>query len=217
MDRLTQLFWIWMLFFAVTVLWALAQAAVASTLGARPVAVVLGFGPTLFSGRLGGILCAFRPIPGASSVSFSEPAQDGAPARDRLLALSPAQHAAVILLPWAFPVAIAMVCLGPSDALRHFVSGFALPFQLPQLPGRVERLLALIQHGEFLRAWGLMNAKMAALNLLPLPALAGGTFLLLPWRKGYPVWAGLLGMLGLLAAVPWALYVLYLVIKTLAA
>ncbi|AEI68538.1 hypothetical protein [Corallococcus macrosporus] len=49
----------------------------------------------------------------------------------------------------------------------------------------------------------------------PLPALAGGTFLLLPWRKGYPVWAGLLGILGLLAAIPWALYVLYVVVKAL--
>ncbi len=214
MDRLSQLVWLWVLFFAVNALWALAQAAVASSLGARPVSVVLGYGPTLLTARLGGILWAFRPLALSSAVSFDE-AVEGAPARNRLLQLSPPLHAAVILLPWAVQVAIAMACLGPSEALRHFVSGFAIPFEPSLLPGRVERLLALLRDGELLRAWGLMSAKLAALNFLPLPALAGGTFLLLPWRKGYPVWAGLLGILGLLAAVPWVLYVLYVVIQAL--
>ncbi|AEI68527.1 hypothetical protein [Corallococcus macrosporus] len=215
MDRLSLLFWLWMLFFAVNALWALAQAAVASTLGVRPVSVVLGYGPTLLSARLGSILWAFRPLALGSAVTFDEPSAQGAPTQSRLLQLAPPLHAAVILLPWAVQVAIAMACLGPSEGLRHFVSGFALPFEPSLLPGRVERFLALLQDGDLLRAWGLMSAKLAALNLLPLPALAGGTFLLLPWRKGYPVWAGLLGVLGLLAAVPWALYVLYLVIRAL--
>jgi len=214
MDRLSQLVWLWVLFFAVNALWALAQAAVASSLGARPVSVVLGYGPTLRSARLGGILWAFRPLALGSAVSFDEPVE-GAPARSRLLQLSPPLHAAVILLPWAVQVAIAMACLGTSEALRHFVSGFAIPFEPSLLPGRVERFVALLRDGDLLRAWGLMSAKLAALNLLPLPALAGGTFLLLPWRKGYPVWAGLLGILGLLAAVPWVLYVLYVVIQAL--
>ncbi|WP_426753615.1 hypothetical protein [Myxococcus sp. Y35] len=214
MDRLSQLFWLWMLFFAVNALWALAQAAVASTLGARPVSVVLGFGPTLLSGRLGGILWAFRPLALGSSVGFDDPV-DGAQSRSRLLQLSPPLHAAVILLPWAVQVGIAMACLGPTEALHQFLSGFAVPFQPALLPGRVERFLALLQHGELLTAWGLMSAKLAALNLLPLPALAGGAFLLLPWRKGYPVWAGLLGIIGLLAAVPWVLYVLYVIITVL--
>ncbi|ABF86698.1 hypothetical protein MXAN_5067 [Myxococcus xanthus DK 1622] len=214
MDRLSQLLWLWMLFFAVNALWALAQTAVASTLGARPVSVVLGYGPTLLSARLGSILWAFRPLALGSAVSFDEPVE-GAPAKSRLLQLSPPLHAAVILLPWAVQVAIAMACLGSTEALRQFVSGFAVPFEPSLLPGRVERFLALLRDGDLLRAWGLMSAKLAALNLLPLPALAGGTFLLLPWRKGYPVWAGLLGILGLLAAVPWVLYVLYVVIKAL--
>ena len=214
MDSLTQFLWLWTLFFAVNVLWALTQAAVASTLGARPVLVDMGFGPVLLSARMGGILWSFRPIAIASAVGFTESSEDG-PALNRLQQLSLPQHAAVILLPWAVQVAIAMACLGTTEGLHQFVHGFTLPFELSALPGRVERFLALLRNGELLRAWGLMSAKMAAFNLLPLPMLAGGQVLLLPWRNRYPVWAGLLNMLSLLAVLPWAGYVAYLVLTTL--
>ena len=214
MDRLTQFLWLWMLFFAVNVLWALSQAAVASTLGARPVLVDLGFGPVLLSGRLGGIVWSFRPIALASAVGFTEAAED-APPKNRLQQLSLPMHAAVILLPWVIQVAIAMACLGTSEGLHQFVHGVTLPFELSALPGRVERFLAVLREGDLLRAWGLMSAKMAALNLLPLPMLAGGQVLLLPWRNAYPVWAGLLNLLSLLAVLPWAGYVVYLVLTTI--
>ncbi|MFP2924798.1 hypothetical protein ACLESO_06190 [Pyxidicoccus sp. 3LG] len=213
MDRLVALLWLWMLFFAVNALWALAQAAIASSLGARPVLVDLGLGPALVSGRLGGIVWSFRPIALASAVGFDEATED-APKRNRLAQLSLPLHAAIILLPWAVPVAIAMACLGASEGLHQFVHGFSVPFELSALPGRVERFLALLQQGELLRAWGLMSAKVAAINLLPLPILAGGQVLLLPWRNRYPVWAGLLNLVSVLAAVPWALYVAYLVLTT---
>ncbi|MFP2912994.1 hypothetical protein ACLESD_49910 [Pyxidicoccus sp. 3LFB2] len=214
MDRYAPFLSLWMLFFAVNVLWALAQAAVASTLGARPVLVDLGIGPILFSGRLGGIVWSFRPIAVASAVGFTEATED-APKKNRLQDLSVPMHGAVILLPWVAQVAIAMTCLGASEGLHQFVRGFALPFELSALPGRIERLVELLRHGELLRAWGLMSAKLAAINLLPLPILAGGQFLLLPWRNAYPVWAGLLNLLSVLAAVPWALYVAYLVVTAI--
>ncbi|MBZ4418999.1 hypothetical protein [Myxococcus sp. RHSTA-1-4] len=216
MDRVTPFLWLWMLFFAVNALWALAQAAVASTLGARPVLVDLGFGPILLSGRMGGIVWSFRPIALASSVGFTEAqTAEGVPPKNRLQQLSLLMHAAVILLPWVVQVAIAMTCLGASEGLHQFVRGFTLPFELSLLPGRVERFLALLRDGEFLRAWGLLSAKLAAINLLPLPLLAGGQVLLLPWRNAYPVWAGLLHLLSMLAVLPWAGYVAYLVITTL--
>jgi hypothetical protein len=214
MDRASQFLWLWMLFFAVNALWALTQAAVASTLGARPVLVDLGFGPILLSGRVAGILWSLRPIALASSVGFIEASED-APPRNRLQQLPLPMHAAVILLPWAVQVAIAMTCLGASEGLHQFVHGFTLPFELSLLPGRVERFLALLRDGELLRAWGLLSAKLAALNLLPLPMLAGGQVLLLPWRNGYPVWAGLLQLLSYLAVLPWAGYVIYLTLTTL--
>ncbi len=212
MDRLAPFFWLWMLFFAVNVLWALAQAAVASSLGARPVLVDMGLGPVLFSGRLGGIVWSFRPVALASSVGFITEATEEAPKHNRLQDLSLPMHGAVILLPWAVQVAIAMACLGASEGLHQFVHGFTLPFEFSALPSRIERLVELLRQGEMLRAWGLMSAKLAALNLLPLPIFAGGQLLLLPWRSSYPVWAGLLNLLSVLAAVPWALYVGYLVI-----
>lgn len=215
MDRLAPFLWLWMLFFAVNVLWALAQAAVASTLGARPVLVDLGLGPVLLSTRIGGILWSFRPLAVASAVGFTEAAETAdAPARNRLQQLSLPLHGAVILLPWAVQVAIAMACLGAAEGLRQFVHGFALPFELSALPGRIERLVELLRHGELLRAWGLISAKLAAINLLPMPILAGGQFLLLPWRERYPVWAGLLNLLSVLVALPWAVYVMYLVVTT---
>ncbi|NMO21936.1 hypothetical protein HPC49_35425 [Pyxidicoccus fallax] len=214
MDRVTPFLWLWMLFFAVNAIWALAQAAVASTLGARPTLVDLGFGPRLLSTRLAGIVWSFRPIALASSVGFTEAAEDAQP-KNRLQQLSLPMHAAVILLPWCFQVAIAMVCLGASEGLHQFVHGFTLPFELSLLPNRVERFLALLRDGELLRAWGLVSAKLAAINLLPLPMLAGGQVLLLPWRNAYPVWAGLLNLLSLMAVLPWAGYVAYLVLTTL--
>jgi hypothetical protein len=211
MDRYAPFLWLWLLFFAINVLWALGQAAVASTLGARPVLVDLGIGPVLFSGRAGGILWSFRPIALASAVGFTEASED-TPKHNRLQDLSLPMHGAVILLPWVLQLAIAMACLGAAEGLHQFVHGFALPFELSALPRRIERLVELLRHGELLRAWGLMSAKLAAINLLPMPILAGGQFLLLPWRNRYPVWAGLLNLLSVCVAVPWALYVGYLVV-----
>ncbi|MCY1021477.1 hypothetical protein [Pyxidicoccus sp. MSG2] len=214
MDRLVPFLWLWLLFFAVNVLWALAQAAVASTLGARPVLVDLGIGPVLLTGRLGGIVWAFRPFAIASAVGFTEEPAD-APKVNRLQQLSLPMHGAVILLPWVTQVAIAMVCLGATEGLHQFVHGFTLPFELSALPGRIERLVALLRNGELLRVWGLLSAKLAAINLLPMPILAGGQFLLLPWRERYPLWAGLLNLLSVLVALPWAVYVAYLVVTTI--
>jgi hypothetical protein len=210
MDRLTLLFWLWMQFLAFNVIWALTQAAVASTLGARPVDVSLGYGPALLSWRLAGIGWAFRPLVLGSSVGFEEePVQQDAPKHNRLHSLPMPLHAAVILLPWLVQVAIAMTLLGAEEGLHQFVSGFTQPFELSALPGRVERFIDIVRQGELLRAWGLMSAKLAAINLLPMPMFAGGSLLLLPWRGRMPVWAGLLAALCLICAIPWGGYVLY--------
>ncbi|QSQ24568.1 hypothetical protein JY651_06350 [Pyxidicoccus parkwayensis] len=216
MDRLAPFLWLWMLFFAINMLWALAQAAVASTFGARPVLVDVGFGPALLTQRIGGIVWCFRPIALASSVGFTEAVTSpDVPPKNRLQQLSLPMHAAVILVPWMLQVAIAMACLGATEGLHQFLHGFTLPFELSALPGRIERFIGLLRNGDMLRAWGLISAKIAAINLLPLPFLAGGQFLLLPWRERFPVWAGLLNVASTLVAMPWACYVAYLVFKTI--
>ncbi|AGC46830.1 hypothetical protein MYSTI_05553 [Myxococcus stipitatus DSM 14675] len=214
MERATLLFWLWMLFFAVNVLWALGQSAVATSFGARPTSVQLGYGPTLFSVTLSGIRWSLRPIALGSSVSFDGPPPEGAkdaPPENRLRRLPVGLHLAVILVPWLFLVGVSMACLGAREGLGQFLSGFAIPFQPSALPGRLERFIALLQSGEVLRAWGLTSAKLAALNLLPVPMLAGGAALLLPWRnRPVPVWVAGLNFLALAFFLPWACYTLYL-------
>ena len=216
MDRLTLLFWLWMQFLAFNLIWALTQAAVASTLGARPVGVRLGHGPALLAWRMAGIQWSFHPLILGSSVGFDEPpAQQDAPAHNRLHALPRPLHAAVIVLPWAMLVAVAMTLLGAREGLHQFVTGFTLPFELSALPGRIERFIGLLREGELLRAWGLASAKAAAFNLLPLPMLAGGALLLLPWRGRMPVWAGILMALSVLCALAFSLYVAYLTLTAI--
>ncbi|QAT83343.1 hypothetical protein EJ065_1745 [Corallococcus coralloides] len=214
MDRLSLIFWLWMLSFGITFVWALVQVMVGRAVGARPGSVVLGYGPTLGKCHIGGILWSFRPIPGGSGVSFKGSTKD-TESHDSLLQLSAPRYAAAVLLPWVVQVTIGMACLGASEALRQFGSGFAMPFELFLLRGRVERFFALVQHGELVTAWGLLSVKMAALNLLPFPFLAGGTLLLLPWRKARPGWVDKLGLISLAAIVTWALYVIYLLVTTL--
>ncbi|MCP3140753.1 hypothetical protein [Pyxidicoccus xibeiensis] len=211
MDRLVPLLWLWLLFFSVNTAWALSQAAVASLLGARPVSVDLGMGPILLSNRLGGVVWNLRPFAIGSAVGFTEEPED-APKRDRLKHLSTPLYAAVILLPWAVPVALAMATLGVDEALHQLVHGFTVPFEFSALPGRVERFFVLLEHGELLRAWGLLNAKMAALNLLPLSFFAGGQLLRLPWRNREPRWLGTLHLLSFLVGAGWGLYVIYVVL-----
>ncbi|NTX12060.1 hypothetical protein HUA76_14770 [Myxococcus sp. CA056] len=217
MERAALLFWLWMLAFAVTALWALSQAAVASSFGVRPTLVKLGYGPNLVTLSLGGIQWALHPlIPLGSSVRFNGPPEDApteAPADNRLHQLPLVLHAATIILPWALLVVVAMACLGAGEGLSQFLTGFTVPFQYSRLPDRIERFVALLRHGELLQAWGLASAKVAAINLLPMPILAGGSLLALPWRKQrerLPVWAAGLNLVTLLILLPWAGYALYL-------
>lgn len=217
MERAALLFWLWMLAFAVTALWALSQAAVASSFGVRPTLVKLGAGPRLVTLSLGGIQWAVHPlIPLVSAVRFDGPPVDAsteAPAENRLHQLPVFLHAATILLPWVLLIGVAVACLGAGEGLSQFLAGFTVPFQYSLLPGRIDRFVALLREGELLRAWGLASAKVAAINLLPMPILAGGSLLALPWRhrrSQLPVWAASLNFVTLLVLLPWAGYSLYL-------
>ncbi|RKH47254.1 hypothetical protein D7Y23_22425 [Corallococcus sp. AB050B] len=214
MDRLSLIFWLWMLCFGITLVWTLVQVTVGWAVGARPVSAILGYGPTLVKCHIGGIPCSFRLIPGGGAVSFKA-LTEGAASRDSLLQLSAPRYAAAVLLPWVVQVTIGMACLGPTKALHQFASGFAMPFELFLLRDRVEHFFALIQHGERVTALGLLSVKMAAVNLLPLPFFAGGALLFLPWRKARPDWVEKLALISFAAFMSWTLYVSYLVITTL--
>ncbi|MCY1015765.1 hypothetical protein [Pyxidicoccus sp. MSG2] len=218
MDRVALFFWLGMLFVAVNIMWALAQAVVASAFGARPLTVQVGYGPKLLAWRMAGIGWSLHPIVLGSSASFTPEAEDGADAtslKSRLNKLPPPLHALSLAIPWYVQIGVAMACLGPAEGFHQFTEGFPAVFNIPALPGRVERFVGLLRDGEVLRAWGIMSARMAALNLLPIPTLAGGYLMLLPWRDKSPTWVRPVAIALLAVVLPWAGYVAYLFVRAI--
>ena len=214
MDRLALFFWLWMLFFAITVMWALAQAVVASAFGARPLAMKVGHGPRLLAWRMGGIGWSLHPITFGGSASFEPDAADvakDASLKNRLHALPQPLHALALAIPWYVQIGVAMACLGPAEGFQQFTAGFPAVFDLAALPDRVERFVGLLRDGEVLRAWGILSARMASFNLLPVPMLAGGYLMLMPWRGKSPAWVRPVAIALLLVVLPWAAYVAWLV------
>ena len=218
MDSLALFFWLWMLVFAVTVMWALAQAVVASAFGARPLAVRIGHGPRLLAWRMGGIGWSLHPITFVGSATF-EPDADAvakdASLRNRLNALPQPLHALALAIPWYVQIGVAMACLGPSEGFQQFTAGFPAVFDLAAMPGRVERFVGLLRDGELIRAWGILSARMAALNLLPIPTLAGGYLMLLPWRGKSPAWVRPVALALLAVVLPWSAWVMWLVVNAI--
>jgi hypothetical protein len=216
MDRVALFFWLWMLFLAVNVMWALAQAVVASAFGARPLAVQVGYGPRLLAWRMGGIGWSFHPFTLSSSATF-EPAAEDASLGNRLKKLPQPLHALALAIPWYVQIGVAMACLGPAEGFQQFTAGFPAVFDLAALPGRVERFVGLLREGELIRAWGIMSARMAALNLLPIPTLAGASLMLLPWRNASPApaWVKPVGLALAAVVVPWVLYVVWLFVNAI--
>ncbi|WP_408891338.1 hypothetical protein ACJ2CR_17085 [Myxococcus faecalis] len=219
MDRVALFFWLWVLFLAVNVMWALAQAVVASALGARPLVVRIGYGPQLVAWRMAGIGWSLHPITLGSSASFVPEAEEGStePLRSRLLKLPPPLHALALAVPWYVQIGVAMACLGPAEGFHQFTEGFPAVFNLSALPGRVERFVGLLREGELVRAWGIMSARMASLNLLPIPSLAGGYLMLLPWRdrSPTPTWVRPIAAVLLALSLLWAVWVASLFVRAI--
>ncbi|NVJ21545.1 MULTISPECIES: hypothetical protein [Myxococcus] len=219
MDRVALFFWLWVLFLAVNVMWALAQAVVASAFGARPLAVRIGYGPQLVAWRMAGIGWSLHPITLGSSASFVPEAEEGSTEtlKSRLLALPPPLHALALAVPWYVQIGVAMACLGPAEGFHQFTEGFPAVFNLPALPGRVERFVGLLRDGELVRAWGIMSARMASLNLLPIPSLAGGYLMLLPWREKSPTptWVRPVAAVLLAISLLWAVWVSSLFVRAI--
>lgn len=209
MERLVGVLGLWLLGMGATCVWTLAQVAVATALGARPCDVRVGSGPRMLAWRMGGMAWSFRPLMLNGSVGFKEEGVEEPDGLDRVRRLPAARYLVAVLAPWAVMVLVAMLCLGASEGLRHFASGFTLLFEFSALPDRLRRLFLLVREGEWARAWGLLCAKMAAFNLLPLPLLAGGNVLFSPWRQRNPDWRGRANAVGLVVLLGFYLYVLY--------
>ncbi|MFP2925985.1 site-2 protease family protein [Pyxidicoccus sp. 3LG] len=218
MDRLTLLLWLWMMVFAVSVIWALSQAAVTSAFGVRPLDVRVGYGPKLVAWRMAGIDWSLHPITFGGSASFAprpEDAPQEPPLKSRLNKLPPPLHALSLAIPWYVQIGVAMACLGPAEGFHQFTEGFPAVFNLAAMPERVERFVGLLRDGELVRAWGIMSARLAALNLLPIPTLAGGYLMLLPWRDKSPKWVTPVSIALFALVIPWSLYVAYLFVRAI--
>jgi membrane-associated protease RseP (regulator of RpoE activity) len=163
------------------------MAVLGRLLGIAVRQVSLGFGPVLFSF---GIL-QLRALPFGGSVTFkdtrSEDTTDEAPAEHGRVddAFDHQPRAVQVLLPLAGAASLAVVALllHPGSALASIGHGFAQIVAggvspLGTAQGLIEGARAFATQQGFLPLLGMPAAKLAALNLLPLPAMNGGQALL---------------------------------------
>jgi hypothetical protein len=156
--------------------------------GAPAEEVSLFFGPRLLSFRLGGLTCRLGCLPLGGYVKFHD--DDLGPLRRRYRDLHPLTRAAIPLAGCAALLLVAMACLGPAEGWGSFLRGFGqfpagalAPLSTGQeLQARLAEVLTALP---LAAALGVFAAKVAAVNLLPLPPLNGGQVLatLLRWRR----------------------------------
>jgi membrane-associated protease RseP (regulator of RpoE activity) len=161
------------------------MAALGRCLGIAVRRVSLGFGPVLLS--LG--VFELRLLPIAGSVAFkdtrTEEVSDDLPAGYFDDAFNHKPRAIQVLLPLAGAASLAGVALllHPSSALASIGHGFVQIVAAGLSPlGTAQRLIegarAFAAQQGFVPLVGMVAAKLAALNLLPLPAMNGGQALL---------------------------------------
>jgi membrane-associated protease RseP (regulator of RpoE activity) len=164
------------------------------------------FGPTLLQFRYRGVSYRVGAIPMGGFVKFKgERANNNDPEQILFAAdmeppgfgdLHPLKQILVAASGCVALLALAALCLGPWAAVRSLGRGFVqltpfAPWTPTWVPGGKElvgRFMALLQQAPFRVALGVLAAKFAAANLLPLPPLNGGMILtsMLDWNRGLP-------------------------------
>ncbi len=183
-----------------------ATALVGWSLGAIVEEVAFSSSPVLFRFTHRGVMYVVGLIPLGAHVRFKGDRDKPKSTQELLFAadmeppgfndLHPLKRVLIALSACAGYFVVAMVCLGPWIASRSLARGFvqAFPFA-PWTPAWVPggrdlagHMVSLFRDGPFPTALGVFMAKLAALNLLPIPPLAGGMSLmyLLGWKKGLP-------------------------------
>jgi membrane-associated protease RseP (regulator of RpoE activity) len=196
------------------------MAFVGWALGATLEEVSFGFGSPCLHYRVGRVQFRLGVIPMGGYAKFKGD-QEPAKSREEILFaadmeppgfndLHPLRRATVSASGCLALVVLAAFCLGPWHSVRSVARGFAqlVPFA-PWTPSWVPegrelagRCFSLLKTGPYRIVLGVLAAKMAAANLLPLPPLNGGVIILtlLEWNRRLPekVLAALttLGVLG---------------------
>lgn len=163
--------------------------------------------PALIKRRIRDTTVTFGPIPnGAVTIlgrMADEPVTD--PRDWRRLGLG--KRLVVLAAPWLIVFAIAILCLGASRAITSFVHGLYQGLFVLDVTPLVRRLFALAATSPIYVTLGIVFAKSLAINLLPIPGLAGGGLILelAGSRRTSWVFAGMLVMLFISARVVYAL------------
>jgi hypothetical protein len=159
------------------VLFVATTLALARVVGARASAAQIGAGRVARL-KISGVQVDLGLLPGLSSVTMVGRAPDDTddnPGSWRRLGL--ARRLIVLLGPWAVTLLIAVICLSPSRAFTSFAR--AVPqilFVLDTTP-LVRGFLRVMASEPIFIVLGVVCAKLTAMNLLPLPSLAGGAAL----------------------------------------
>jgi len=163
--------------FAQTSLFVLSTWAITTAVGGRATTVHLGT-PRVFRFKLAGSDIELGLAPLAASVTLLGrgpiDTYDG-PGSFRRLGL--AKRLTIILGPWILTLLVAVLCLAPSRAFSSFANAFPqILFVLDPTP-LVRGFLRVLRAEPLSITIGVLFAKLAAMNLLPLLGLAGGAAL----------------------------------------
>jgi membrane-associated protease RseP (regulator of RpoE activity) len=155
----------------------LSTWAITAALGGRAKAVHLG-APRVFRFKLAGSDIDLGLLPIVASVTLLGRGRAdtyAGPGSFRRLGL--ARRLTILLGPWVLTLLVAVVCLGPARAFASFANAFhQVLFVLDTTP-LVRGFLRVLRAEPWPSVVGVLCAKLTAMNLLPLAALAGGAAL----------------------------------------
>lgn len=155
----------------------LSTWTITTTLGGRAKGVHLG-APRVFRFKLAGsdIELGLLPIVASVTLLGRGPADTyEGPGSFRRLGLP--KRLTILLGPWVLTLLVAVLCLGPARAFRSFANAFSqILFVLDTTP-LVRGFLRVLRAEPWSSVVGVLCAKLTAMNLLPLSALAGGAAL----------------------------------------
>lgn len=205
---MTTLAWLWLLATVISLVSGVTMALVSWGVGASLSEVRFHLGPPLFFLRIRGVKWSFGFLNIGASVTYEALGirRDGSDNNSFLqlpLPLRLIAHTGTV----AGMLLLAVVCLSPARGLAAFTSGFEQVVNVFLARERVGAFLALLRTEGFLPALGVLSAKLAAFNLLPIPPLTGYLMLRELWQgifkpqirsDAVPAWGVLLVLLLLL-------------------